>query len=184
LRRLGVERIDLYQIHRPDLLAHPPEVAQALERLRSAGKIHSAGVSNHTAAQVDALRAHLPFDLATVQNEFSPLVIEPLSDGTLDQAMQRGIAMLAWSPLAQGRLAVSAGEAFVEPRVAAVIHAHAAARTVVAHGPQGRSAGALVVAVLLPPHTRGWAGRGPATRPDEWGRKLGTPGAFERGDSP
>jgi len=123
LRRLGVEQIDLYQIHRPDLLAHPAEVAQALERLRSAGKIHSAGVSNHTAAQVDALRAHLPFDLATVQNEFSPLVIEPLADGTLDQAMQRGIAMLAWSPLAQGRLAVSAGEASAEPRVAEVIHA-------------------------------------------------------------
>ncbi len=58
-----------------------------------------------------------------MQNEFSPLVIEPLADGTLDQAMQRGIAMLAWSPLAQGRLAVSAGEAPVEPRVAAVIHA-------------------------------------------------------------
>ncbi len=50
-------------------------------------------------------------------------MIEPLSDGTLDQAMQRGIAMLAWSPLAQGRLAVSAGEASAEPRVAEVIHA-------------------------------------------------------------
>jgi len=37
--------------------------------------------------------------------------------------MQRGIAMLAWSPLAQGRLAVSAEDAPVEPRVAAVIHA-------------------------------------------------------------
>src|SRR5437667_374710 len=119
----GDGRIDLYQMHRPDLLAHPAEVAQALERLRSAGKIHSAGVSNHTAAQVDALRAHLPFDLATVQNEFSALLVEPLSDGTLDQAMQHGIAVLAWSPLAQGRLAVSAGEASVEPRVAAVIHA-------------------------------------------------------------
>src|SRR2546429_2063302 len=118
LRRLGVEQIDLYQIHRPDLLAHPAEVAQALERLRSAGKIRSAGVSNHTAAQVDALRAHLPFDLAAVQNEFSPLVIEPLSDGTLDQAMQRGIALLAWSPLAQGRLAVSAGEDPAQPPAA------------------------------------------------------------------
>jgi predicted oxidoreductase len=123
LRRLGVERIDLYQIHRPDLLAHPAEVAQALERLRSAGKIHSAGVSNHTAAQVDALCAHLPFDLAAVQNEFSPLVIEPLSDGTLDQAMRRGMAVLAWSPLAQGRLAASAGEAPAEAHVAAVINA-------------------------------------------------------------
>jgi predicted oxidoreductase len=123
LRRLGVERIDLYQIHRPDLLAHPAEVAEGLERLRRAGKIHAAGVSNHTAAQVDALRAHLPFDLATIQNEFSPLVIEPLSDGTLDQAMRDGIAVLAWSPFAQGRLAAASGDASVEPRVAAVINA-------------------------------------------------------------
>jgi predicted oxidoreductase len=123
LRRLGVERIDLYQIHRPDLLAHPAEVAEGLERLRRAGKIHAAGVSNHTAAQVDALRAHLPFDLATMQNEFSPLVIEPLSDGTLDQAMRDGIAVLAWSPFAQGRLAAASGDASVEPRVAAVINA-------------------------------------------------------------
>jgi predicted oxidoreductase len=123
LRRLGVERIDLFQIHRPDLLAHPAEVAEALERLRRAGKIHAAGVSNHTAAQVDALRAHLPFDLATVQNEFSPLAIEPLSDGTLDQAMRDGIAVLAWSPFAQGRLAAASGDASVEPRVAAVITA-------------------------------------------------------------
>lgn len=123
LRRLGVERIDLFQIHRPDLLAHPAEVAQALERLRSAGKIQAAGVSNHTAAQVDALGAYLPFDLATVQNEFSPLVIEPLSDGTLDQAMRRGMAVLAWSPLAQGRLAASLGEASDQSRVAPVINA-------------------------------------------------------------
>jgi predicted oxidoreductase len=123
LRRLGVERIDLYQIHRPDLLAHPAEVAEALERLRRAGKIHAAGVSNHTAAQVDALRAHLPFDLATMQNEFSPLAIEALSDGTLDQAMRDGIAVLAWSPFAQGRLAAASGDASVEPRVAAVINA-------------------------------------------------------------
>ena len=123
LRRLGVERIDLFQVHRPDLLAHPAEVAQALERLRSAGKIQAAGVSNHTAAQVDALCAYLPFDLASVQNEFSPLVIEPLSDGTLDQAMRRGMAVLAWSPLAQGRLAASIGEASDQSRVARVIDA-------------------------------------------------------------
>lgn len=123
LRRLAVERIDLFQIHRPDLLAHPSEVAQALERLRSAGKIHSAGVSNHTAAQVDALCAHLPFELAAVQNEFSPLVIEPLSDGTLDQAMRRGMAVLAWSPLAQGRLAASRVQSSDSSRLAAIIDA-------------------------------------------------------------
>jgi predicted oxidoreductase len=123
LRRLGVERIDLFQIHRPDLLAHPAEVAQALERLRGAGKIRAAGVSNYAAAQVDALRTHLPFDLAAVQNELSPLVIESLYDGTLDQAMRCGMAVLAWSPFAQGRLAAAAGEASDPSRVAAVIRA-------------------------------------------------------------
>jgi predicted oxidoreductase len=120
LGRLGVERIDLFQIHRPDLLAHPAEVAEALERLRRAGKIRAAGVSNHTAAQVEALCAYLPFDLAAVQNEFSPLAIEPLSDGTMDQAMGRGVAVLAWSPLAQGRLSASPAESADDTRVAAV----------------------------------------------------------------
>mgnify|MGYP002779888887 CR=1 FL=1 len=104
LRRMGVERIDLYQIHRPDTLTHPAEVAATLERLRAAGKIGEAGLSNHTAAQVAALQACLPFPLAAVQIEFSPLVVEPLYDGTLDQAQELGVAVLAWSPLAGGRL--------------------------------------------------------------------------------
>ena len=105
LKRLGVERIELYQVHRPDNLAHPAEVARAFEDLRAAGKIAEAGVSNHTPAQVAALQAHLPFALASVQPEISALSIAPLSDGVLDQAMQHGLAVLAWSPLAGGRLA-------------------------------------------------------------------------------
>jgi predicted oxidoreductase len=123
LSRLGIERIDLLQIHRPDLLAHPQEVAQAFERLRQAGKIRAAGVSNYGAAQFEALRHYLPFPLATVQNEFSPLAIEPLTDATLDTAMRAGTAMLAWSPLGQGRLAVPAGESTGNARTDAVIAA-------------------------------------------------------------
>ena len=120
LSRMGVERVELYQIHRPDVLAHPTEVAGALDRLRQAGKIAEAGVSNHTAAQTAALQAHLPFPLASVQPEFSPLAIEPLSDGVLDQALERGYAVLAWSPLGGGRL----GDAQpAEPRAAAVARA-------------------------------------------------------------
>jgi predicted oxidoreductase len=105
LRRLRVGRIDLYQIHRPDSLAHPAEIAGALDRLRRAGKIAEAGVSNHTPAQVRALVAHLPFPLATIQPELSPLAIAPIEDGVLDQAMELGLGVLAWSPLAGGRLA-------------------------------------------------------------------------------
>jgi predicted oxidoreductase len=123
LRRLGVDTIDLFQIHRPDLLAHPAEVAQALERLRRAGKIREAGVSNYGAAQLDALAANLPFALASVQNEFSPLAIEPLADGTLDAAMRRGTAVIAWSPLAQGRLATPPGALADDARTDRVIAA-------------------------------------------------------------
>ena len=123
LRRLNVERIDLYQIHRPDLLAHPAEVAAALERLRTAGKIRAAGVSNYSAGQFEALAAHLPFALAAIQNELSPLAIDGLTDGTLDAAMRHGTAVIAWSPLGQGRLAASAGEEADGPRTERVIEA-------------------------------------------------------------
>jgi aryl-alcohol dehydrogenase-like predicted oxidoreductase len=54
LERPQTEHIDLYQIHRPDILTHPEEVAEALTKLRDAGKIRAAGISNHSAAQVAA----------------------------------------------------------------------------------------------------------------------------------
>jgi predicted oxidoreductase len=129
LRRLGVERIDLYQIHRPDSLAHPAEVARALERLRAAGKIAEAGVSNHTPAQVRALVAHLPFPLASVQPEFSALAIAPLEDGGLDQAMELGLGVLAWSPLGGGRIAAPGTDGRAA-RVAEVLDALAETRGV------------------------------------------------------
>jgi predicted oxidoreductase len=104
LTRMGVDRIDLYQIHRPDILTHPSEVAQTLTAMREAGKIGEVGVSNYTISQVAALQAYLPFPIAAIQIEVSPLVIEAFSDGRLDQAMELKMAVLAWSPLAQGRL--------------------------------------------------------------------------------
>ena len=104
LRRLGTDHLDLFQVHRPDMLAHPAEVARALETLVASGKARSVGVSNYTPTQTAALVAHLHIPLASLQPEFSPLVIEPLADGTLDFAMQHGISVLAWSPLAGGRL--------------------------------------------------------------------------------
>jgi predicted oxidoreductase len=104
LRRLGTDHLDLFQVHRPDVLAHPAEVARVLETLVASGKARAVGVSNHTPTQTAALVAHLHIPLASIQPEFSPLVIEPLADGTLDLAMQHRISVLAWSPLAGGRL--------------------------------------------------------------------------------
>ncbi|HEY8494988.1 MAG TPA: aldo/keto reductase [Myxococcota bacterium] len=124
LKRLGVDVIDLYQIHRPDLLAHPEETARALARLHEQGKIRAVGVSNHTPAQFDALQRHLGIPIATHQPEWSCLALAPLRDGVLDQCLRERVTPLAWSPLGGGRLALAAAAARSGPdgeRLARVI---------------------------------------------------------------
>lgn len=105
LRRMRVDVIDLYQIHRPDMLTHPADVAAVLTALRDEGKIREVGVSNHTPAQVAALAAHLPFPIVSNQPEYSAVHLDPLRDGTFDACMATGTVPLAWSPLGGGRLA-------------------------------------------------------------------------------
>lgn len=104
LQRMGLERVDLFYIHRPDLLAHPAEVAGALDGLVREGKIAAVGVSNHTVAEVEALTRFLKAPLVAHQIEFSAGYVAPLFDGSLDQAMARDIAIAAWSPLTRGGL--------------------------------------------------------------------------------
>ena len=105
LRRLQCERIDLWQIHRPDILSHPQEVAASLDKAVAAGKIGQVGVSNFTQLQTAALGAFIGKPLATTQPEISPLAIDAFENGALDQAMVLGLVPLAWSPLGGGRLA-------------------------------------------------------------------------------
>jgi aryl-alcohol dehydrogenase-like predicted oxidoreductase len=104
LRRLNTDVIDLYQIHRPDLLAHPAEVAATLTSLVESGKVRHIGVSNYSATQLSALMAHLEVPLVSVQPEFSLACLDPIDDGVFDIAMTHGLTPLAWSPLAGGRL--------------------------------------------------------------------------------
>jgi predicted oxidoreductase len=104
LKRLGVDHIDLWQVHRPDILTHPAELAAALQAAKSAGKIGAIGVSNFTVAQTEALMAYLDAPLATVQPELSALALSPIEDGTLDLAMRHDLGVLAWSPLGGGRI--------------------------------------------------------------------------------
>lgn len=111
LKRLRCDVVDLFQIHRPDVLAHPEEVAGALARLREQGRIREVGVSNHTPAQLDTLQRHLPFPVATHQPELSCWEIAPLRNGLLDQCLRERVTPLAWSPLAGGRLALGVDEA-------------------------------------------------------------------------
>ena len=107
LRRLRIDVIDLYQIHRSDWLAHPHDVAAALTQLRAEGKIREVGVSNFTVAQFDTLQSFLPFAIATHQAELSCWWLEPIRNGVLDQCMRARVTPLAWSPMAGGHLGLS-----------------------------------------------------------------------------
>ena len=126
LRRLQIDVIDLYQIHRPDFLGHPAEVAATLVALKEEGKIREVGVSNYTTSQFRALQAHLPFPIATSQPEFSCWKHGALRDGMLDLCMETGTTPLAWSPFGGGIIGLSKEEAAQQEnggRLAAMIEA-------------------------------------------------------------
>jgi len=59
LKRLGIETIDVYMLHRPDWLADPEEIAQAFSQLKEAGKVRYFGVSNHSPTQIARLRHYV-----------------------------------------------------------------------------------------------------------------------------
>lgn len=102
LRALRTDRVDLLLIHRPDLLMEPDALAATFAELRAAGKVLHFGVSNHRPSQLALL--HRRYPVATNQVEFSPLALDALADGTLDQCVDLGLRPMAWSPLGGGRL--------------------------------------------------------------------------------
>jgi aryl-alcohol dehydrogenase-like predicted oxidoreductase len=105
LRRLKTDMVDIYQIHRPDLMVPMAETARALNDMVTYGKARYIGVSNFTVSQTRALQAHLDAPLVTTQPEFSALQQNPITDGTLDWCSETSATALAWSPLAGGALA-------------------------------------------------------------------------------
>ena len=137
LKRLGVPRIDLYQVHRPDILTHPHQIARAMEKAYALGKVGAFGVSNVTPAQVTAMNAMMPRELplSTTQPELSALCLTPIEDGTLDIAMTHNQAVLAWSPLGGGRIAnpTNEREAAVAAALDNVATAHNVSRTAAAY---------------------------------------------------
>ncbi|MBI5386688.1 MAG: aldo/keto reductase [Verrucomicrobia bacterium] len=105
LKRLGVEVIDLYQLHRPDYLCDPAEVAEAFSKLKQQGKVREFGVSNFRPSQVVMLQKACPMRLLVNQVEISLARLNCFEDGTLDQCLAETMTPLAWSPLAGGQLA-------------------------------------------------------------------------------
>ena len=102
LQVLRTDHLDLLLIHRPDLLMDADELAATFNELRAAGKVLGFGVSNHNPQQLAML--HRRHALLTNQIELSPLQLQALSDGTLDQCTDLGLRPMIWSPLGGGRL--------------------------------------------------------------------------------
>jgi predicted oxidoreductase len=138
LKRMGVPRVDLYQIHRPDILTHPHDIAKFAEKAYALGKIGAFGVSNYTPAQTRTILSLMPphsIPLSTIQPEISPLELSAIEDRTLDIAMQHDLAPMAWSPLGGGRIAnpTNARETAVAAALDEVATAQGVARTAAAY---------------------------------------------------
>lgn len=104
LTRLGVDVIDLLLIHRPDPLMDTAALGACLDGLIDAGKVRGVGVSNFMPWDVDLLQSRMAHGLQTNQIELNLLQTEPLVNGQLAHAQQHRRPVMAWSPLAGGRL--------------------------------------------------------------------------------
>jgi predicted oxidoreductase len=104
LKKMGIETIDLYQLHRPDLLMNPPEIAAAFDKLKSAGKVREFGVSNFSPSFVTTLQKFCPMPLIVNQVQIHLGLLDCFYDGTLDQCIAQNMTPLSWSPLGGGWL--------------------------------------------------------------------------------
>ena len=105
LRRLRLERIDVYQLHAVDPRVPLEESVGTLAELQQEGKIRHIGVSNVDARQLASARELVP--VVSVQNRYS--LADRHSEGVLEACERIGIAFLPWFPLALGELARSRG---------------------------------------------------------------------------
>ena len=107
LDRLGVEAVDLYQIHGPISLRGHAAIAEALATAHEAGLVKAVGVSNYSAKETRSIDGELRtrgLRLATNQIEFSLLRRVPETNGLLATCADLGVVPLAYSPIGQGRL--------------------------------------------------------------------------------
>jgi aryl-alcohol dehydrogenase-like predicted oxidoreductase len=107
LRRLDTDRIDLYQLHRPDENTPIEDTLETLDRLISVGKVRQIGCSNYSKTEIEeALATSHERGLArfvSVQNEYSLLHRDP-EHGVTDACLRNGLALLPYFPLASGML--------------------------------------------------------------------------------
>jgi len=101
LKRLRLNRIDIYQLHAPDNAVSFEASIEALATLREQGKIRHVALSNVTREHVERARRIVP--IVSVQNRYS--FADRESDFIVDYCAENGVAFLPWAPLGQGRKA-------------------------------------------------------------------------------
>ncbi len=116
LRRLGVDAIDLWQLHRIDPQVPREEQFGVLRELRDEGKVRHVGLSEVSVEEIEAARAVVP--VATVQNRYN--LADRGSEDVLEHCEREGIGFIPWFPLDAGRLAEPGGA------VAEIARAHGA----------------------------------------------------------
>ncbi|MBE7044384.1 MAG: aldo/keto reductase family oxidoreductase [Ruminococcaceae bacterium] len=121
LKRLGVEKIDVLLLHRPDLLMEPEVVAEAFDELEQSGKVQAFGVSNHSALQIELLQKYVKQPLTINQMQLSVVNAGMVSSGAnvnlrnedgvnydgylRDYCRLHEITVQPWSPLQHGFIA-------------------------------------------------------------------------------
>jgi aryl-alcohol dehydrogenase-like predicted oxidoreductase len=116
LTALGVQRIDLYQLHAPDPRVPFAESVNELARLRQEGKIRWIGLSNVSVVQIREAQRIVP--ITSVQNRLNPFFREALSGGVVEYCAEQGIGFLAYSPTGGGRLTLNVPRHPVLARIA------------------------------------------------------------------
>lgn len=97
LRNLKTDYLDLFLLHRPSPLMQVDEIAEAIEKLKSEGKILDVGVSNFTPIQTDLIQTKTKINYNQI--EFSITHFEPMLDGSLDHMQLNKIIPMCWSPM-------------------------------------------------------------------------------------
>jgi len=105
LRRLGLERIDLFQLHRIDRKVPLEDQIGVLTKLQEEGKIAAIGLSEVSTEQIDEVRKLA--DVATVQNLYN--LTNRRSEDVVDYCTREGIGFIPWYPIAAGKLAEPGG---------------------------------------------------------------------------
>jgi predicted oxidoreductase len=97
IKDLQCDYLDLHLLHRPSPLMHPDEIAKAIDKLTSEGKIKSFGVSNFTPSQMELVGSKNKIEFNQI--EFSLTAHQAMFDGTLDYLFHHKIKPMCWSPL-------------------------------------------------------------------------------------